>query len=134
MKPKFEIRCVLDAEFNPINGMLNYPETTSMRRYYKAEEVDAYIDKLFRDAVVVHGNMGDSCYAWHRNKPNDHDTHQALLIQIESLASAVCEHVPQPLYADIKLNKDGHTAVTYGKEWSCAACGKKLKANWEVCE
>lgn len=78
-----------------------------------------------KDAQVVYGELIDGKFESfdEQEKPNDFDTHRALLINIEELPKKPCKHEPITYTAG------------YDSDWTkpeCKHCGKKLKAKWEA--
>ena len=96
----------------------NYASTKSFEAY-DANEVDAYIDKLFKDAVRVSSHNQSLWFTDEASEPGL-NTHQALLIGIEEIKKK-CEHFPTLL---------GDGAILF----ECQKCGKQLKKieKWEL--
>jgi hypothetical protein len=117
-KPKFEQLLI----FPPIDNVSSRPHGP----YYRCSEVDAYIDKLFKDSVHVCGFYDEDkkAEAFGTRMENHNPTHKAWLIGIEEIKPMVSfshEHV-----WDSYKNNEG-----LPDEMRCRECGKKLKAKWE---
>lgn len=97
--------------------------TTGM--YISIDEANA---KLEREGVRVYGMFEDNRVTGTFGQVlSGHDTHQALLINIEEIAKEECDHCPKP------YRKHGFHAAgcEVTKEiWICDKCGVPLK--WEV--
>ena len=107
---------------------------TNVGNYYNAWEVDAYIDKLFKDAVRVYGTYDKEfssavgSYEGFGQMKNFDPTHAAYLIGIEPIEKKECEHSAVVTTEALTYM---HKVLDYSH---CAKCGKKIKAKWEVCE
>jgi hypothetical protein len=108
-------------KFKKWNGARESEHGLLYADWYEKSEVDAYIDKLFKDAVKVSTHDRRSWFIEEASEPRL-NTHQALLIQIEPIASAVCDH--EPIHCTDSVLHKSHI--------ECARCGKKLKAKWET--
>jgi hypothetical protein len=120
-KPKFNAQWITHPSGS---GGFSY----ASEQYYLKHEVDAYIDKLFKDAVRVYckRDIMMGLVEWSQAQQfNGSDTHQALLIGIEPLEKKECEHEAQLVWSVM----DRETGF---KKVQCSKCGKKLKAKWEV--
>ncbi len=92
-----------------------------------AEIAQAKLNKLLESAVVVFSSKGDPWYRYDDEKPEESDTHQALLIQVEPLVKEECKHIPYPGGVPRqKLNEPGYWYTT------CVACGIELEAHWKA--
>ncbi len=120
VKPNFNAQWISQASGS--NGM-----AYTANEYYLKHEVDAYIEKLFKDAVRVYGHSKDpttGCWLWSRDKslPN---THQALLIDIEEIKSASCEH------NSVGVDLPGSGLYICN---DCKTFLRPAKIEWEICD
>lgn len=106
-----------NVTFYPING-----ETVDENNILIG--VANLCNRLLNERLV---EKGVRVYNWNPSNiwdtvklPDDKPTHQALLIAIEPIEKA-CVHRGSP-------SRDENEV------WYCSRCGKKLKANWQVCE
>jgi hypothetical protein len=81
---------------------------------------NAYLDKLFKDAVRVYGHCDNT--VWGNEKHGA--THKAVLIGIEEIEPKTCDH-------KIVVIAEGINGPLENVVWGCGKCGKKLKAKWE---
>jgi hypothetical protein len=86
-------------------------------------EIAEHAEKLLQKrGVRVFGFAGqdtpNTWYGFDTGKPTSVDTHSALLVCLEPLAKADCEHFPETLFTENK----------------CKHCGVKLRAKWESAE
>lgn len=81
--------------------------------FYRKNEVDAYIDKLFKDAVIVFCGkyINGKWFAEEHNSLDEH-SYRAMLINIEEIKSKECPHdwlVPSGNRTTCKLcGRDGY--------------------------
>jgi hypothetical protein len=115
--------------------------------YYKKWEVDAYFDKLFKDAVRVRGFHDGQAWCFNQIPPEREwipKTHQAILVRIEEikpkanayLSSDIIDKCPKCKikWTIYKPPMGPPTGLVL-----CDECGedvteisKKLRAKWEV--
>lgn len=107
-----------NLEFKPEMFMLINGGSTDAAR--SAKEANDIFNKWLKDAVVVyscklHPKM--ACNMWSNdNHPQAHNTHKALLINIEPIVKQPCNHRPS----------SGVTSEVY-----CFDCGVELTAEWK---
>lgn len=120
-KPKFKL----------IGGLEDNGNMSTYQGWYTSAEVDTYIDKLFKDAVVVYSSWQTYYNGWDRwTTELDNDSHKGLVVGIEKIEYPKdCAHEPIKM---VLTPGNGSVTVSYANETTCSKCGKKLKAKWEV--